>query len=242
MADGTVMPIEDVEPGDMVWAADPDSGWAGPAEVTHVWVHGDELIDLATTSGRVTTTHDHRFYNHTDQTWQTAADLDGGDLLSTPTLARVIVVGLDPASTHTGPAYNLTVAGVHTYHVTDGTHPTLVHNCNPRLTGTVWDDVVATGGRYAGTEVPTSFRLTAGGSEVWVHPNVTEHLAERVLRAGTNGPITTQSQIRSLQAAIADVAQGGLSPGRYDIGGWALEFSQRAGDELIVLNHGFYHG
>jgi hypothetical protein len=29
----------------------------------------------------------------------------------------------------------------------------------PRVTGTVWDDVVETGARYPGTEVPRSFRL-----------------------------------------------------------------------------------
>ncbi len=29
------------------------------------------------------------------------------------------------------------------------------------------------------------------GTEVWVHPNATEHLAERVLDAGATGPVTT---------------------------------------------------
>ncbi|MCP3878212.1 MAG: hypothetical protein GY701_07450 [Sulfitobacter sp.] len=114
----------------------------------------------------------------------------------------------------------------------------------PRLTGTVWDDVVETGARYPGTEVPRSFRLGLDdGTEVWVHPNATEHLAERVLNAGATGPVTTQSQIRSLQTAVSEVNRQGVSLGQmYNVNGWQLQFSIRSTDDLVVVNQLLYTG
>lgn len=114
----------------------------------------------------------------------------------------------------------------------------------PRVTGTVWDDVVETGARYPGTEVPRSFRLGLDdGTEVWVHPNATEHLAERVLNAGATGPVTTQSQIRSLQTAVSEVNRQGVSLGQmYNVSGWQLQFSMRSTDDLVVVNHALYTG
>ena len=114
----------------------------------------------------------------------------------------------------------------------------------PGRTGTVWDDVAETGPVYAGTEVPTSFRLGLDdGTEVWIHPNATEHLAERVLNAGATGPVTTQNQILSLQAALSEVNRQGVSLGRiYNVNGWELQFSIRPADDLVVVNHALYRG
>jgi hypothetical protein len=114
----------------------------------------------------------------------------------------------------------------------------------PRLTGTVWDDVVETGVRHSGTEVPTSFRLALDdGTEVWMHPNATKHMAERVLNGGAVGPVTTQSQIRSLQSALSDVNRQGVSLGQmYNVNGWEFQFSIRATDDLVVVNHALYTG
>lgn len=113
-----------------------------------------------------------------------------------------------------------------------------------RVAGTVWDDVVATGARYPGTEVPRSFRLGLDdGTEVWVHPNATEHLAERVLNGGATGPVTTQSQIRSLQTAVSEVNRQGVSLGQmYNVNGWQLQFNIRSTDDLVVVNHALYTG
>jgi hypothetical protein len=49
MADGTFARIDELVPGDVVWASDPETLDAGPREVTHVWVHGDTLVDLELT-------------------------------------------------------------------------------------------------------------------------------------------------------------------------------------------------
>jgi hypothetical protein len=129
MADGTTRPIDEIEPGDWVQTRDPETGQQGPRRVTHSWVHEDTLVDLETTGGDVvTTTDDHPFWNHTDQQWQPAEDLDPGDVLLTAEGGPVEVQGLDPNSARDGPAHNLTITGPHTYYVQLGDHEVLTHN------------------------------------------------------------------------------------------------------------------
>ena len=128
MADGTTKPIGELRVGDVVMAADPETGKRGPREVTHVWVHDDELVDLDLDNGEtVTTTEDHPFWNDTDQQWQQAQHLTPGDNLLTPS-GRIAVAGLDWDTIQRGPAYNLTVTDIHTYYVLAGNTPVLVHN------------------------------------------------------------------------------------------------------------------
>ncbi|BCJ59918.1 hypothetical protein Jiend_33400 [Micromonospora endophytica] len=130
MADGSKKPIEDVEIGDVVLATDPETGEEGAREVTHLWVHEDQLVDLKVSGGEVTTTEDHPFWNVTDQQWQDSQDLDPGDLLHTANGATLTVTGVDWNTTRQGTAYNLTVADIHTYYVLAGNTPVLVHNTN----------------------------------------------------------------------------------------------------------------
>ena len=56
----------------------------------------------------------------------------------------IAVTGLDPSTTSRGPAYNLTVAGIHTYYVLAGTTPILVHNtnCGNLFKGDGWQHVL----------------------------------------------------------------------------------------------------
>jgi hypothetical protein len=54
--------------------------------------------------------------------------LDEGDLLLTSDGTYLTVGGLDEATTHTGLAYNLTVADIHTYFVVVAGADVLVHN------------------------------------------------------------------------------------------------------------------
>jgi RHS repeat-associated protein len=132
MADGTTKPIQDLEPGDVVLATDPETGEQGPREVTHVWVHQDQLLDLELANGdTITTTEDHPFWNHTDQQWQQAQQLDPGDLLHTSTGASTAVSGINWNSSRRGAAYNLTINDIHTYYVLVGSTSVLVHNAPP---------------------------------------------------------------------------------------------------------------
>ncbi|MGI5146828.1 polymorphic toxin-type HINT domain-containing protein [Plantactinospora sp. CA-294935] len=132
MADGSTKRIEDIKVGDLVLATDPETRKHGPREVTHVWVHGDQLVDLKMANDtKITTTEDHPFWNHTDQQWQDAQHLDRGDLLLTATGGSVPVVGLLDTTETWGAAYNLTVDDIHTYYVIAGKTPVLVHNDDP---------------------------------------------------------------------------------------------------------------
>jgi RHS repeat-associated protein len=134
LADGTTVAIRDIRPGDLVLATDPVTGDHGPREVTHTWVHEDDLVDLGLDSGHVvTTTEDHPFWNHTDRQWQPAAAIEPGDQLVTSTGDSATVTGLDAGSVRSDLAYNLTIDGIHTYYVLVGDTSVLVHNTCPEV-------------------------------------------------------------------------------------------------------------
>ncbi|MFE7552963.1 polymorphic toxin-type HINT domain-containing protein, partial [Streptomyces gardneri] len=134
MADGTHRPISQVAIGDLVMAADPDSGELRTQKVTATFRHDTErLVDIALADGgRLTSTAGHKFFV-ADRGWRTVSDLRVGDRLRTPDgLVRAVTAlddrtGLAPAT-----VYDITVDGPHTFFVrTTGTRPqdVLVHNC-----------------------------------------------------------------------------------------------------------------
>ena len=127
MADGTQEPIEDVKVGDRVIATDPKTGERSARTVARVWVHSDRLATLTLDGERIATTEDHPFWNATDRAWQRADALDRGDAVLAAD-GKTVTVGDFGARQYRGTAYNLTVEGVHTYHV--GRAAVLVHNSN----------------------------------------------------------------------------------------------------------------
>ncbi len=135
MADGSTKPISKIKPGDKVRAKDPETGEKGVRTVTHTWAHTDTLVILKTSAGKITTTEDHAFWNHTDKRWQETQDIDPGDKLLTADGRLVTVLELAWQTRHTNFAYNLTVNDIHTYYAVTGNTPVLVHNCGP-------DDIV----------------------------------------------------------------------------------------------------
>ncbi|MEV1329876.1 polymorphic toxin-type HINT domain-containing protein [Micromonospora costi] len=129
MADGTTKPIMDVKAGDKVLATDPETGEEGTREVTHLWVHDDQLVNLELADGdTLTTTEDHPFWNSTDHQWQQAQQLDPGDRLLTSTGDGPRIRGINWHTIQHGKAYNLTIEDIHTYYVLAGNTPVLVHN------------------------------------------------------------------------------------------------------------------
>lgn len=175
MADGSSKPIEDVQVGDLVLAADPETGEQGSRAVTQLWVHQDELVELETSAGTVTTTEDHPFWNETDQEWQAAEDLDDGDQLLAADGDTVRAQGLDTESMHDGPAYNLTVDGLHTYYVRADTSDLLVHNDSTcpvnlatpdRTTHILAGDATGGGHLYPGAPGKTPFPSTWSEDQV----------------------------------------------------------------------------
>jgi Pretoxin HINT domain len=130
MADGTTNPIDEVRVGDEVLAQDRETGEKSARKVTHLWVHDDEYVRLEIGSGTVLTTANHPFWNDTDKRWERADELNVGDDVLTADGRRVRVGYLQSAAGH-GAAYNLTVEGLHTYHVLVGHAAVLVHNTCP---------------------------------------------------------------------------------------------------------------
>ncbi len=129
MADGSTEPIEQIELGDEVWAADPETGEAGARPVTAL-IEGEgvkDLVTVSTASGSVVATVGHPFWSVSDAAWVDAGDLSVGDAVlqadgATSVVTEVVEVSR-PAVVH-----NLTVADLHTYFVVVGDAPTLVHN------------------------------------------------------------------------------------------------------------------
>ncbi|GAB3624637.1 hypothetical protein GCM10027418_27220 [Mariniluteicoccus endophyticus] len=126
MADGSRKPIEDVKVGDEVIATDPETGEQTAKKVEHVFVHEDTVIDLVVGGEVITTTEDHPFWSVTDQRFERADELSPGEQVLGADGGVVTVSGLDLGSGRETLAYNLSVEGIHTYHVGKGA--VLVHN------------------------------------------------------------------------------------------------------------------
>ena len=129
MADGSTKPISEIQVGDKVLATDPETGEQAAKEVTYVWVHDDTVIDLVVDGEVITTTEDHPFWSVTDERFEQADELAAGELVLGADGEVIEVSGLKIGSQRQALAYNLTVAGIHTYHV--GKSEVLVHNVCP---------------------------------------------------------------------------------------------------------------
>lgn len=126
MADGTRKPIEDVKVGDEVIATDPETGEQVAKRVEHVFVHDDTVIDLVVEGEVITTTEDHPFWSVTDQRFERADELNAGEKVLGADGTVITVSGLRLGTAREALAYNLSVEGIHTYHV--GEAGILVHN------------------------------------------------------------------------------------------------------------------
>lgn len=117
MADGSRKPIQDVKVGDKVIATDPETGEQEAKTVDHVFVHDDTVIDLAVDGEIITTTEDHPFWSVTDQHFERADQLESGEDLLGADGRTIKVSGLELGTDRQSLAYNLSVEGIHTYHV-----------------------------------------------------------------------------------------------------------------------------
>lgn len=142
MADGTRKAIEDVKVGDKVIATDPETGEQVAKTVEHVFVHDDTVIDLIVDGQVITTTEDHPFWSVTDQRFERADELSRGEKVLSADGRVITVSGLELGTTREALAYNLSIEGIHTYHV--GESEILVHNTCP-ITGLNNGDHLPTG-------------------------------------------------------------------------------------------------
>ncbi|MFH8223139.1 polymorphic toxin-type HINT domain-containing protein [Streptomyces sp. NPDC018057] len=136
LKNGRTKKISDVQAGDEVEAADPETGRHEAARtVTAKHVHHDtDLVDLTVQDplGRKSTLHTtahHPFWDDTKKKWVDTADLAVGDNLNTVDARHVKVAAVRHVR-GAADMYNLTVANLHTYYVLAGATPVLVHNVN----------------------------------------------------------------------------------------------------------------
>lgn len=129
LADGTSLPIAEIDVGDEVLAADPVTGAAGARPVTDliVGLGVKELVDVTVGGATLTATDGHPFYLPEAGAWVAAGDLRPGDALLTDAGRRVVVEAVRDRRA-VSVAHNLTVAELHTYYVLAGEAPLLVHN------------------------------------------------------------------------------------------------------------------
>ena len=119
--------IEQIRPGDKVWAENPETGQKGlktvvrtfeneTTELVHVFVNGEEII----------TTNEHPFYVPV-KGWTSAIELRAGDILLLQNGSYVIVEKVQhEILEHPVKVYNFEVEDFHTYYV--GNCSVLVHN------------------------------------------------------------------------------------------------------------------
>ncbi|WP_336705993.1 polymorphic toxin-type HINT domain-containing protein [Oerskovia sp. USHLN155] len=130
MGDGSKKPIDEVKVGDEVTASDPETGEQEARRVTHVFVHEDTVTDLRLENGAVLeTTEDHPFWSVTDGRFERADELSAGELVLKADGRTIAIDELRGSASRTAWAYNLSVDGIHTYHV--GQQEVLVHNTCP---------------------------------------------------------------------------------------------------------------
>lgn len=137
MADGSLTPIEDLEVGDAILAADPTTGErTREVVITPLHSRGDkQLIALAFEGDTAATiaTHNHPYWIE-GRGWTAAVDLAVGDVtLSSSGDPRILVSVTDLGRFAAQDVYNLHASGPHTYFVTGptGTRDQLVHNSAP---------------------------------------------------------------------------------------------------------------
>ena len=131
--DGSV-PIEEIQPGDLVWATNEETGETELKEVVQIFRNEtEEWVHVTVNGEKITCTPNHPFYSPV-KGWTSAIDLRAGDILVTLNGEYVIIEQVQheilesPETT-----YNFEVADFHTYYV--GDEPVLVHNsCGWKVT------------------------------------------------------------------------------------------------------------
>ena len=122
-----LVPIEDIQPGDLVWATDEETGETSLKEVVQTFRNEtEEWVHVKVKGEEITCTPMHPFYVP-KKGWTSAVDLRAGDILVMLNGEYVVVEQVQhellesPETT-----YNFEVEGSHTYYV--GANNVLVHN------------------------------------------------------------------------------------------------------------------
>jgi hypothetical protein len=122
-------PIEEISIGDLVWATDPETDESGLKAVTHL-IQGDqeyELFKMAFENGEViTATADHPFFS--EGQWVNAQNLKVGNSVLVLGNVEPVIISSIQKEVKQEEVFNLTVDGLHTFHIGEAGY--LVHNQN----------------------------------------------------------------------------------------------------------------
>ncbi|WP_457459620.1 LamG-like jellyroll fold domain-containing protein [Streptomyces sp. TE5632] len=135
MANALTKPISQVKAGDYVLTAEPGKKKKEKHRVKAVIVtttdrnYVDVVVDTKAGPKTIQTTKHHQFYEAGRDTWTQAGDLKAGHTLQNADGAPTTIVKVK-AYTATRVTYDLSIDGLHTYHVLAGDTPVLVHNTN----------------------------------------------------------------------------------------------------------------
>ena len=137
-----LVPIEDIQPGDLVWATDPDTGETALKPVVQTFRNEtEEWIHVTVNGEEITCTPNHPFYSPV-KGWTSAIDLRAGDILVMLNGEYVVVEQVQHELLESPvKVYNFEVEDFHTYYV--GQTTILVHNdCKPKSPSKVSDNYI----------------------------------------------------------------------------------------------------
>ncbi|MEV6312967.1 polymorphic toxin-type HINT domain-containing protein [Streptomyces sp. NPDC051840] len=178
LADGSRVPIESVEVGDLVRATDPLSGATGAHRVSDTITTYDDkhftrlrIREAGGGTSLITATDSHPFWVTREERWANAADITAGGTLRTDRGRDVPVLSV----THfvrTQTTHDLTVSGAHTYYVVAGDSPLLVHNVDYPGVGTIVKEGGVTIQIYSNDHAPAHAHVKGpGGFETRIGQN-----------------------------------------------------------------------
>ncbi|MET8151340.1 polymorphic toxin-type HINT domain-containing protein [Actinoplanes sp. NPDC049668] len=248
MADGTTKPIRDVQVGDLVLAADPETGARTAKKVTDLYNNLDvDLVDveIARASGDpeiLHTTAEHPFWDETLARWVLAGDLQPGHRLSTTEAGTVTVLDRRPVP-GSNFMLNLSVSDLHTYYVLAGTTPVLVHNDNGIYSWPNTDGPIPQRGQ---TALYAQFDQRTGEFLKWgVWTNTTgnysrykqKYLKERGIQTTVLRNFDSKEEAHAVESDLVARA-----PGRYNLEQYAGSKSVGEDPLDIIRNHGYRGG
>ncbi|WKX09807.1 LamG-like jellyroll fold domain-containing protein [Streptomyces sp. NL15-2K] len=161
MANGMVKPISEVKAGDYVLTAEPGKKKKEKHRVKEVIVtktdrnYVDVIVDTKVGPKTIQTTKHHQFYEVSRNAWTQAGDLKAGYKLQNGDGGPTKIAEVK-AYTAQRVTYDLSVDGLHTYHVLAGATPVLVHNCGTTPPGVACNCAPGTGAGPADVPIRNS--------------------------------------------------------------------------------------
>jgi hypothetical protein len=189
--------IEDVRPGDLVWAENPATGEKGLKAVVRITRRKtDTLVHISTEGEKIATTKEHPFWV-VDKGWLAARKLSEGDVLrlQNGTTTKVLSITVEHLVESVF-VYNFEVKDWHTYYVSDSN--ILVHN-----------DCVQNFTRKSAAQIEKMLGVKSGTFHRTIKPDILKHVGKNVLKKVGSNPDILIAQDGTIQ--IVSTVKKGVS-------------------------------